>query len=169
MNYLQSNKVNYLQSSSSVITYNNGISTYPSCDYIIYNNDIVYNMKYIDMVHYISRSSTPTIIDITSLNSSCNLLYYQLALTLVSSDFITINSNDTITIEITFNDISKSYTYTVLPQNTNVYIISDHYKLQDILHSFKVKFTSTTPLTFEKMGTQTLTNGNTEIMNLILC
>lgn len=64
-------------------------------------------------------------------------------------------NNDSVTIDIYINDTHKQYTYPLMPQKVNAFIITDYIQFKDkvtsfkvnSLHSFIVNYTSTTQLT----------------------
>lgn len=56
-------------------------------------------------------------------------------------------NNDNVTIDIYINDTHKQYTYTLMPQKVNAFIITDYIQFKDKVTSFKVNYTSTTQIT----------------------
>lgn len=105
MNYLQDNKVNYLQDSQPVLVYDNIVTSYNSCSYIIYKDDrIQSNVTYIDL--------NPLLKDNTLVNNTYNsyvgILIYNIIPAFTNSDVTSINSSDSITFSVTIND--KVYT-----------------------------------------------------------
>lgn len=148
MNYLQDNKVNYLQDDNTVITFDNSINTQSSCNYLVYNDDTVYNIIYYPLYRYIHLTQSQ-IVNVAP-NISCNKLYYCIPVAFTSSNFTAIN-NDSVTIDIYINDMHKQYTYSLIPQKVNAFIITDYIQFKDKVTSFKVNYTSTTQLTATSM------------------
>lgn len=152
MNYLQDNKVNYLQDDNTVITFDNSINTQSPCNYIVFKCDTVYKTTYYPLYRYIHLTQSQ-IVNVAP-NISCNKLYYCIPVAFTSSNFTAIN-NDSVTIDIYINDTHKQYTYSLMPQKVNAFIITDYIQFKDkvtsfkvnLLHSFIVNYTSTTQLT----------------------
>ena len=145
MNYLQDNKVNYLQDSQPVLVYDNTITSYNSCSYIIYKDDrIQSNVTYIDL--------NPLLKDNTLVNNTYNsyvgILIYNIIPAFTNSDVTSINSSDSITFSVTINDKVYKHTYSVLPLYINTFTLNNHLQFNDILTSFKVKYESTCELTY---------------------
>lgn len=145
MNYLQHNKVNYLQDSQPVLVYDNTVTSYNSCSYIIYKDDrIQSNVTYIDL--------NPLLKDNTLVNKTYNsyvgILIYNIIPAFTNSDVTSINSSDSITFSVTINDKVYTHVFPVLPMYINTFTLNNHLQFNDVLTTFKVKYESTCELTY---------------------
>lgn len=145
MNYLQHNKVNYLQDSRPVLVYDNIVTSYNSCSYIIYKDDHTQsNVTYIDI--------NPLLKDNTLVNKTYNsyvgTLIYNIIPAFTNSDVTSINSNDSITFSVTINDKVYTHVFPVLPLYINTFTLNNYLQFNDVLTTFKVKYESTCELTY---------------------
>ena len=148
MNYLQHNKVNYLQDSQPVLVYDNIVTSYNSCSYIIYKDDrIQSNVTYIDL-NPLLKDNTLVNNTYNTYNSYVGILIYNIIPAFTNSDVTSINSSDTITFTVTINDKVYKHTYSVLPLYINTFTLNNHLQFNDILTTFKVKYESTCELTY---------------------
>lgn len=117
MNYLQDNKVNYLQDSQPVLVYDNTITSYNSCSYIIYKDDhinhIQSNVTYIDL-NPLLKDNTLVNNTYNSYNSYVGILIYNIIPAFTNSDVTSINSSDSITFSVTINDKVYTHVFPVL-------------------------------------------------------
>ena len=159
--YLQQNKVNYLPQSDLVV-YTHAIDTHSNCNYIQYNTSVSYDIHYIDLNKYVDTTNN-TIINYTT-NTACNMLIYTLSLSFGHNDFINIKQDDTITFTVTINDIVHTYTYQLLPQFLNTYILRNKVNISGTLRTFTVSYESTQPLVYKRVHN----DGDTDVIDLIL-
>lgn len=152
MNYLQYNKVNYLQDNQPVLIYNdssNSLTSYNSCSYIIYSdNNVNSNITYIDLNPLLRDDNT--LVNKT-FNSYVGTLMYAIIPSFTNSDITSITSNDSITFTVTINDnvtTMCTYVFPVQPLYVNTFAVNNHLQFNDVLTSFKVKYESTCKLTY---------------------
>ena len=133
------------------------VYVYAHCKHRLYKTTyyLLYRYIYISILHNHKLSMLHQIYPAINY-----ITVYLVAFT--SSNFTAIN-NDSVTIDIYINDTHKQYTYTLIPQKVNAFIITDYIQFKDLvhnsksiildafkvnsLHSFKVNYTSTTQLT----------------------
>jgi len=154
MNYLQSNKVNYIDDTSSAdnIFYDDSITVTSSIDIVKYT-DTIKNIAYSsdDIIVYINtevNNVSTKILECTTFNDSMNSLLYNISITLSSSDLTAIPDNAKVSFTISVNDIPvKQATFDVQPYVINTYNFFDIIKVNDPVNSFVISASSTTPLT----------------------
>lgn len=161
MNYLLQNNVQYLQDAKPVLIWNNGITSYNSCSYIIYkDNHTQSNITYIDL--------NPLLKDNTLVNKTYELyvgtLIYNIIPAFTNSDITSINSSDTITFTVTINDKVYTHVFSVLPMYINTYTLNNYLQFNDVLTTFKVNYESSCELTY--IPTM-YSNNETTVANLI--
>ena len=120
-----------------------------------------YDIHYIDLNKYVNTTNN-TIINYTT-NTACNMLIYTLSLSFGHTDFINITHNDTITFTVTINDIVHTYTYQLLPQFLNTYILRNKVNIST-LRTFTVSYESTQPLVHKRVHN----DNDTDIIELTL-
>lgn len=153
MNYLQDNKVNYIDDVSAPysIFYDNHYVIDTSLINIVKYTDtidnIAYSSDYITVYINTTVSNTSTkVIECTSFNDSINSLLYNISITLSSSDFTAIPDDAKVSFTISVNDTTiKQVTFDVQPYVINTYNFFDVVKVNNI-KSFTISASSTTPL-----------------------
>lgn len=153
MNYLQANKVNYIDTLSADNIFYDSLSTATSSIDIVKYTDTIKNIAYSsdDITVYINTTVDNTstkILECATFNDSMNSLLYNISITLSSSDFTAIPDNAKVSFTISVNDIPvKQATYEVQPYVINTYNFFDVVKVNNPVNSFVISASSTTPLT----------------------
>ena len=142
MQYLLQNKINYLGNSASYV-YINTI-TNQSEDFIIYTGNATYSFDY---KYFNSNEQTSTSFNIANAVYShiCNNILYSIRPAFLCSDFLVITSNDSVTITLSADNITKEYTYPFKKQ-----FMCCAPNIVGVIHNSKklvVTATSTIPLT----------------------
>ena len=174
MNYLQDNKVNYIDDVSAPysIFYDNHYVIDTSLINIVKYTDTIDNIAYSsdNITVYINTtvSNTSTkVIECTSFNDSINSLLYNISITLSSSDFTAIPDDAKVSFTISVNDSTiKQVTFDVQPCVINTYNFFDVVKVNNV-KSFTISASSTTPLIVYDIQNTTPLIVDDDIQNII--
>lgn len=174
MNYLQDNKVNYIDDVSAPysIFYDNHYVIDTSLINIVKYTDTIDNIAYSsdNITVYINTtvSNTSTkVIECTSFNDSINSLLYNISITLSSSDFTAIPDDAKVSFTISVNDTTiKQVTFDVQPYVINTYNFFDVVKVNNV-KSFTISASSTTPLIVYDIQNTTPLIVDDDIQNII--
>ena len=155
MQYLQQNKVNYLSSSATAISFaNNGIVANSTTGALEYFNKNVYTNHVAFLRFNVPTQENTTTFDIATVSRtySANILIYNFKPSFTCSNFIDMTSNDSVTytVNITMKDntsITKEYTFLLKKQFMNTLILTDVLNIQNTITNITITATSTIPLT----------------------
>lgn len=125
MNYLQHNKVNYLDNHQDNVVYKNDSTIFS------YNGEFMVHCVGVvqDLSHIVFGIPTPadtitneqyTVLTLV-VNADCNNCMYVFSLPYTCSNFINIPDNTTVTFTITLDDISVNHTFPVKQQFINTF------------------------------------------------
>ena len=174
--FLQNNKVNYAANSSdntaSTLNYD-GQTVCTHSDSAVFNttlHDSYYTCNSINVYEKTLVSTDTTVLKCTNFpNRIVNNLIYNVSISLTSSDFTQITSNDTVTFNIFVND-NKIYQciQRVNTHSVNTYNFTDIYRVNSTLSNFYVTATSTTPLYIRKASVNNIKEDGHMFMNCFL-
>ena len=150
MNYIINNSHLYsdtLTSNLSNICYTTDVDVLSPCSLIQYHANNAKDIQYSRdcKLYYNTISNTPTTV-LTFNVQPCNNVLYNISISVTSSNFTAITSNDSITFTFKNNDtILQTVTKDVRPLYMNVFNLNGKLPVHE--SSFTVTATSTTPLT----------------------
>ena len=150
MQYISQNKVNYFDSSTSIVFGSSVSSLNSTQDYICYSDNSFYNPSFYQGV---LTTQTGKLFDIYSVNNTryVNDVIFNVRPSFTCSD-ITLISDNHITFTVTYtlanNDsITKEYTYPLKKQFMNTYNLYDILQVNNTIKSFTISATSDIDLT----------------------
>lgn len=173
MQYLQQNKVNYLSSSATAISFaNNGIIANNTTGALEYFNNNIYHKHVAFLRFNVPTQENTTSFNIATVSGStylANVLIYNFKPSFTCSNIISMTSNDSVTytVNVTMKDnttITKEYTFLLKKQFMNTPILTDVLNVQNSITKITITVTSTLPLTLLQSKNFTHVGANGEIL-----
>ena len=156
MQYLQQNKVNYLSSSATAISFaNNGIIANNTTGALEYFNNSIYHKHVAFLRFNVPTQENTTSFNIATVSGStylANVLIYNFKPSFTCNNIISMTSNDSVTytVNVTMKDnttITKEYTFLLKKQFMNTPILTDVLNVQNSITKITISATSDINLT----------------------